>query len=144
VGQVGPFPPSSCWLVSADLVCSAGGWKWPITSLTAVQHHTRFWVTPAMEGGAAGLVPMLPRRLRAWSTLYPAVLRGALRSRHRENRLAQALMPPFLRMNRSKGSERDLYATAYRINRDHLLRVRLSALAGSAHEITFFCDPVKY
>ena len=41
-------------------------------------------------------------------------------------------MPPFRRMNRSSGSASDLRATAYRMTRDHLLRVRLSALAGSA------------
>jgi site-specific DNA recombinase len=46
-------------------------------------------------------------------------------------------MPPLRWMNRSRGSESGLYAAAYRIIRDHLLRVRLSALAGSAvHRIT--------
>jgi hypothetical protein len=47
-------------------------------------------------------------------------------------RAAQALIPPLRRMNRSKGSESSLYAAAYRIRRDHLLLVRLSAFAGSA------------
>jgi hypothetical protein len=52
--------------------------------------------------------------------------------RHRENRPAQALMPPLRRMNCARGSESGLYAAAYRRARLHLLRVRLSALAGSA------------
>ena len=34
------------------------------------------------------------------------------RPMHRENRAAQALMPPFRRMNWSKGSESGLYAVA--------------------------------
>ena len=54
------------------------------------------------------------------------------RRRHRENRAAQALIPPFRLMNCSSGSESGLYTAAYRMTRDHLLRVRLSALAGSA------------
>jgi hypothetical protein len=37
---------------------------------------------------------------------------GSPRPRHRENRAAQALMPPLRRMNRSKGSEWDLRAAA--------------------------------
>jgi hypothetical protein len=41
-------------------------------------------------------------------------------------------MPPLRVMNRSRGSESGLYAAAYRMTRHHLLRVRLSALAGSA------------
>ena len=51
---------------------------------------------------------------------------------HRENRGAHALMPPLRRTNRSSGSESGFYAAAQRITRDHLLRVRLSALAGPA------------
>jgi hypothetical protein len=40
-------------------------------------------------------------------------------------------------MNRSRGSESGLYAAAYRMMRDHLLRVLLSAFAGSAvHRMT--------
>ena len=27
---MGPFPPFSCWLVSAELFCSAGVRTWPI------------------------------------------------------------------------------------------------------------------
>jgi hypothetical protein len=50
---------------------------------------------------------------------------------HRENRAAQALIPPFRRMNSSSGKESGLYATVYLITRLHLLLVRLSALAGS-------------
>src|ERR1700734_43938 len=57
---------------------------------------------------------------------------GAPRLRLRVKREAHSLMPPFLRMNRSKASESSLYAAAYLITRDHLLRVRLLALAGSA------------
>jgi len=46
-------------------------------------------------------------------------------------------MPPFLRMNLSSGSEYGLYIAAYLMTRLHLLRVRLSALAGSAvHRMT--------
>jgi hypothetical protein len=46
-------------------------------------------------------------------------------------------MPPFLRTNWSSGSASGLYAAGYLITRDHLLRVRLSALAGSAvHRMT--------
>jgi hypothetical protein len=46
-------------------------------------------------------------------------------------------MPPMPWMYRSRGTESALYAAAYRITRDHLLRVRLSALAGSAvHRMT--------
>jgi len=41
-------------------------------------------------------------------------------------------MPRLRRMNRSSGSESGLFAAAYRMTRLHLLRVRLSALAGSA------------
>jgi hypothetical protein len=47
------------------------------------------------------------------------------------------LMPPLRLTNRSSGSESRLYAAAYLITRDHLLRVRLSALVGSAvHRMT--------
>jgi hypothetical protein len=46
-------------------------------------------------------------------------------------------MPPLRLMNWSRGSEFDLYTAAYRMTRDHLLRVRLSAFAGSAvHRMT--------
>jgi hypothetical protein len=38
-------------------------------------------------------------------------------------------MPPLRWTNLSRGSDSGLYAAAYRISRDHLLRVRLSALA---------------
>jgi hypothetical protein len=56
---------------------------------------------------------------------------------HRENRAAHSLMPPLPATKRSSGSESGLYAAAYRITRDHLLRVRLSAFAGSAvHRMT--------
>jgi hypothetical protein len=41
-------------------------------------------------------------------------------------------MPPLRLMNCSSASEAGLYTAAYRMTRDHLLRVRLSALAGSA------------
>jgi hypothetical protein len=41
-------------------------------------------------------------------------------------------MPPFRLTNLSSASESGLYAAAYRMTRDHLLLVRLSALAGSA------------
>ena len=41
-------------------------------------------------------------------------------------------MPPFLRMNWPRGSESGLCVAVKRMTRDHLLRVRLSALAGSA------------
>jgi hypothetical protein len=41
-------------------------------------------------------------------------------------------MPPLRLTNWSGGSESGLYAAAYLMMRDHLLRVRLSALAGSA------------
>jgi hypothetical protein len=57
--------------------------------------------------------------------------------RHRANHAAQALIPPFRLTNWSRGSDSDLYAAAYRMSRDHLLRVRLSALAESAvHRMT--------
>jgi hypothetical protein len=57
---------------------------------------------------------------------------GLIRAAYRENRAAHSLMPPLRLMNLSRGSESGLYMPAYRITRDHLLRVRLSALAGSA------------
>jgi hypothetical protein len=41
-------------------------------------------------------------------------------------------MLPLCWTNRARGSDTDLYAAAYRITRDHLLRVRLSPSAGSA------------
>jgi hypothetical protein len=97
---------------------------WPMTSLTAVQHHTRFSGNSRHATGR--------HQLRAGPTLYSAVLDEAVRPIHRENRPAQALMPPLGLTNRSSGSESGLYAAAYRKSRDHLLRVRLSALAGSA------------
>jgi hypothetical protein len=53
------------------------------------------------------------------------------RPRHRD-RAAHALMPPLRWMNWSSGSDSGLYPDAYRITRDHLLRVRLSAFIGSA------------
>jgi len=71
-------------------------------------------------------------RLRAGGTPYSAVLDEAVRPRHRVKRAAQALMPPFLRINSANGSESGLYTPAYLITRLHLLLVRLSALAGSA------------
>jgi hypothetical protein len=54
----------------------------------------------ATEGSGTGttdLVLILPRWLRAGPTLYSPVLAEAPRPDHRENRAAQALMPPFLR-----------------------------------------------
>jgi hypothetical protein len=71
--------------------------------------------------------PTLSRSCRATSNLFAAFRPGL-----REKRAAQALMPPLRLMNWPKTSESDLYAAAYRISRDHLLRVLLSALAGSA------------
>jgi hypothetical protein len=53
-------------------------------------------------------------------------------SRHRVDRAAQASIPPLCLMNWSRGSESNLYTAACVITRDHLLLVRLSALAGSA------------
>jgi len=55
-----------------------------------------------------------------------------LRPKCREKRAAHSLMPPLRLMNGSSGSESGLYAAAYRMTRDHLLLVRLSALARSA------------
>jgi hypothetical protein len=52
--------------------------------------------------------------------------------RRRVNRAAHSLMPPLRLMNWSSGSAFGLYTATYRITRDHLLRVLLSALAGSA------------
>jgi hypothetical protein len=86
-------------------------------------------VIAAMESGR--------HQLRAGPTLYPAVLAEVPRPDHRENRAAQALMPPLRLMNCTRGSESSLCAAAYRRTRDHLLLVRLSALAGSAvHRMT--------
>jgi hypothetical protein len=51
--------------------------------------------------------------------------------RRRVNRAAHSLMPPLRLMNWSSGSAFGLYTATYRITRDHLLRVLLSALAGS-------------
>jgi hypothetical protein len=56
------------------------------------------------------------------------------RPTRRENRSAQALMPPLPLMNWSSGSESGLYFT-YRMSRDHLPLVRLSAFAGSAVQV---------
>ena len=50
----------------------------------------------------------------------------------RVNRAAHSLMPHFRRMNSSSGTESGLYVAAYRMSRDHLLLVRLSAFAASA------------
>jgi hypothetical protein len=67
-----------------------------MTSLIAVQHHTS-WVWRAA-----------PRR--AGPTLYSAVLFRAPRPSRRANLPAQALMPPFRRMNWSSGgAEPGLY-----------------------------------
>jgi hypothetical protein len=63
---------------------------------------------------------------------FDIVANFPLLPRHREYRAAHRLIPPFRLMNLSNGSESSLYTAAYRINRDHLLRVRLSAFAGSA------------
>jgi hypothetical protein len=41
-------------------------------------------------------------------------------------------MPPFRRMNSSSGSASGLHRVAYLMAQDHLLRVLLSALVGSA------------
>jgi hypothetical protein len=71
-------------------------------------------------------------QLRARPTIQPAALDEASRPKHRLYREAQALMPPFRRINWSRGSESGLYAAAYLITRDHLLRVLLSALAEPA------------
>jgi hypothetical protein len=62
----------------------------------------------------------------------PWRLAAPFRFTHLENRSAQALMPPLRRINCSSRSESGLYMPAYRMSRDHLLRVRLSALPGSA------------
>jgi hypothetical protein len=46
-------------------------------------------------------------------------------------------MPSLRRVNCSRGSKTGLWAATYLMRRDHLLRVRLSALAGSAvHRMT--------
>ena len=67
-------------------------------------------------------------------TNFPCIRKGPQcpRPTRRQNRAAHLLIPPFRLTNWSRGSESDLYAAAYRRTRDHLLRVRLSALAGSA------------
>jgi hypothetical protein len=64
-----------------------------------------------VERGSGEASTFLAARL-VLPTLYPAVLRGAARPRHRENRAAQALMPPLRRMNWSRGSESGLHAAA--------------------------------
>jgi hypothetical protein len=98
-------------------------------AITADSHAAPSSCPPSGSGlgNVIVLAPRLPRRLRGWPTFQPAV-----RLRHRMYRAAHALMPPFRRMNRSSGSKSDLYTAAYRMTRLHLLRVRLSALAGSA------------
>jgi hypothetical protein len=56
---------------------------------------------------------------------------GGFIERHFASRPAQALIPRFRLINRSSGSEWDLYFNAYRSTRDHFDRVRLSTLPGS-------------
>jgi hypothetical protein len=46
-------------------------------------------------------------------------------------------MPSLRRVNCSRGSKTGLWAATYLMRRDHLLRVRLSALAGSASASLF-------
>src|SRR3984893_8557561 len=57
---------------------------------------------------------------------------AAALSRQRVNRPAHLLILPLRLVNCSSRSECDLYLSAYRSMRDHLDRVRLSTLAGSA------------
>jgi hypothetical protein len=70
---------------SCDLYCSAGGRNWPVTSITAVQHHTRFWgnsghagaIMPHTAGhfppraGARGLTVEAPHAARSEPTDAP-------------------------------------------------------------------------
>jgi hypothetical protein len=129
-----PMKCRSCALCRATHVDKRWG---PLSEDWLSRRDVTKFVVPISLGGTVfgsvkpGLETPGPEPARA-----PApwrVPRGtATRPRHRENRAAQALMPPFRRMNRSKGSESDLYTAAYRMTRLHVLRVRLSALAGSA------------
>jgi hypothetical protein len=60
------------------------------------------------------------------------LLLAASRLRHRPYRALHSLMPPLRLINSARGSASTLYLTAYRSTLLHLLRVRLSALTGSA------------
>jgi hypothetical protein len=51
--------------VAGGQLLAIGG-SWPIDSLTAVQHHTRFWVIAAMEGCATSFEPGPLPILRFW------------------------------------------------------------------------------
>ena len=62
---------------------------------------------------------------------------SAPRPRHRVNRSAHLLMPPFRRTNAARGSAFVLYSAAYRSTRDHFDLVRLSTFRRSAvHKIS--------
>jgi hypothetical protein len=90
--------------------CSARGRFWPIASPAAAQHRTRFWGNSRHGGHGTG-----PSARSPSPAAIPAIFQPADRSprpSHRENRAAQALMPPFRLTNWCSSSESALYAAA--------------------------------
>jgi hypothetical protein len=105
---------------------------------------------PFLHWTMAGMIERSGRRDRRGGKFQAVRVRDARnfvarpRPSHRLKRAVHSLMPPLRLTNWPSCSETSLHAAAYRITRLHLLRVRLSALAGSAvHRMTAANGPSR-